>query len=137
MEIKILVVDDETGITNSLVRYFSLMGYDVAETNDPQEALEMIYRDNYMIVISDIMMPGMSGTELLVKVKQYNGMIQVIMMTGVVTIENVLKCLRHGANECFLKPLDDLDAVKSSVDEAIDKLNKWESLIKNMVKRKG
>jgi len=136
METKILVVDDEDGITSSLVRYFSLMGYDVSSANRAETALEMIYRENYMVVISDIMMPGMSGTELLVRVKQYNGMIQVIMMTGVVTIENVLKCLRHGANECFLKPLDDLESMKKAVDEAIDKLNKWERLIKTMVHRK-
>ncbi|MDH5477044.1 MAG: response regulator [Nitrospinota bacterium] len=136
METKILVVDDEVGITNSLVRYFSLMGYDVVASNHPEEALEMIYKDNYMVVISDIMMPGMSGTELLLEIKRYNGMIQVIMMTGVVTIENVLMCLRDGANECFLKPLDDLESVKKAVDEAIEKLNKWERLIKTMVKRK-
>jgi DNA-binding NtrC family response regulator len=136
METKILVVDDEDGITSSLVRYFSLMGYDVASANRADVALEMIYKENYMVVISDIMMPGMSGTDLLVRVKQYNGMIQVIMMTGVVTIENVLKCLRHGANECFLKPLDDLESIKKAVDEAIDKLNKWERLIKTMVRRK-
>ncbi len=137
MEAKILIVDDEIGITDSLTRYFRLMGYNVDSSNDPQEALNLVLKENYMIVISDIMMPGMSGIELLKKIKKYNGMIQVIMMTGVVTIENVLSCLGAGANECMLKPLDNLEKIKCAVDEAIAKLTRWEELIKTMIKRKA
>ena len=136
MEPKILIVDDEDGITNSLVRYFRLHDYKVDGVNSPVKALEMIHNENYMIVISDIMMPEMSGIEMLRRIKDFNGMIQVIMMTGVVTIENVLACLRNGANECYLKPLEDLTVMKSAVDEAILRLTKWESLIKQMINRK-
>jgi DNA-binding NtrC family response regulator len=133
---KILIVDDEDGITNSLVRYFRLLDYKVDGVNSPIKALEMIHNENYMIVVSDIMMPEMSGIEMLGKIKSFNGMIQVIMMTGVVTIENVLACLRNGANDCYLKPLDDLTIMKAAVDEAIARLAKWEGMIKQMVGRK-
>lgn len=136
MDVKLLIVDDETGITDSLSRYFRLMDYNVTVSNDPVKAMDMICQENYMVVISDIMMPEMSGIELLKKIKKYNGMIQVIMMTGVITIDNVLACLSNGANECFLKPLDDLEVIKQAVDDAISKLNRWEGLIKNMVSRK-
>ncbi|VAX15129.1 hypothetical protein MNBD_NITROSPINAE03-779 [hydrothermal vent metagenome] len=136
MDVKLLIVDDEKGITDSLGRYFKLMDYDVAISNNPVKALDMICQDNYMVVISDIMMPGMSGIELLQEIKKYNGMIQVIMMTGVITIDNVLACLSNGANECFLKPLDDLGVIKQAVDDSVTKLSKWELLIKSMVSRK-
>lgn len=136
METKILIVDDEEGITNSLVRYFRMHDYNVDGVNSPVKALEMIHNENYMIVISDIMMPEMSGIEMLRRIKDFNGMIQVIMMTGVVTIENVLSCLRYGANDCYLKPLDDLSVIKDAVDSASSKLNKWENLIKQMIHRK-
>jgi DNA-binding NtrC family response regulator len=136
MEPKILIVDDEEGITNSLVRYFRMLEYKVDGVNSPVKALEMIHNENYMIVISDIMMPEMSGIEMLGRIKDFNGMIQVIMMTGVVTIENVLACLRNGANDCYLKPLDDLTVMKGAVDEAIMRLGKWESMIKQMINRK-
>lgn len=136
MHFKILIVDDETGITESLAKYFRMLDYDVTTSNNPEEAMRMITDENYMVVISDIMMPQMSGIELLKKIKKYNGMIQVIMMTGVVTIENVLACLSNGANECLLKPLDNLDTVKETVDEATAKLDRWQNLIKSMVKRK-
>jgi DNA-binding NtrC family response regulator len=136
MEPKILIVDDEEGITNSLVRYFRMLEYKADGVNSPIEALEMIHNENYMIVISDIMMPEMSGVEMLRLIKDFNGMIQVIMMTGVVTIENVLACLRNGANDCYLKPLDDLTVMKAAVDEAVMRLTKWESMIKQMIGRK-
>jgi DNA-binding NtrC family response regulator len=136
MDAKILIVDDEEGITNSLVRYFRMLDYKVDGVNSPVKALEMIHNENYMIVISDIMMPEMSGIEMLKRIKDFNGMIQVIMMTGVVTIENVLSCLRYGANDCYLKPLEDLSVIKEAVDSASFKLNKWENLIKQMIHRK-
>jgi len=136
MNIKLLIVDDESSITSSLTRYFELMDYNVKGVNSPLEALETIHRENYMVVISDIMMPEMNGIEMLKKIKKFNGMIQVIMMTGVVTIENVLSCLQNGANDCFLKPLDNLEDMKKAVDESMSKLEKWESLIKDMVHRK-
>jgi DNA-binding NtrC family response regulator len=137
MKAKILIVDDEEGITNSLVRYFRMLDYTVDGANSPIKALEMIHNQNYMIVISDIMMPEMTGIELLRRIKEFNGMIQVIMMTGVVTIENVLACLRNGANDCYLKPLADLTIMKTAVDEAADRLTKWEGLIKQMISRKS
>ncbi len=136
MEIKILIVDDEESISKSLARYFKMEDYKVESTTSPIKALEMIHKENYMIVISDIMMPEMNGVEMLKKIKEFNGMIQVIMMTGVVTIENVLGCLRNGANDIFLKPLDDLSSMKESVDGSIAKLEKWENIIKSMVRRK-
>lgn len=136
MDIRLLVVDDEENITSSLTRYFKLMDYKVDSCNSPVEALEMIQKNNYMVVISDISMPEMTGIELLQKIKEYNGMIQVIMITGVVTVENVLGGLKGGANECLLKPLDDLAVLKEAVDHSVAKLKKWEDMLKNMVSRK-
>lgn len=136
MEVKLLIVDDEQSIAESLAKYFRLHEYEVGVAHNAEEALKKIFEENYMVVVSDIMMPGMSGIELLKRIKKYNGMIQVLMMTGVVTIENVLACLRNGANECYLKPLGDLEMVRAGVDEAAGKLTRWENLIRNMVKRK-
>lgn len=137
MKYKILVVDDEESIVNALTRYLTLYDYDVIGVTTPEEALALVKKENIMVVISDIMMPHMSGIELLAAIKEFNGMVQVIMCTGVVKIENVLECLRLGANHCFLKPLDDLAQIKDAVDDATGRLARWEELIRSMVKRKG
>lgn len=137
MKYKVLVVDDEESIVNALTRYLTLYDYDVVGVTSPEEALALVRKENIMVVISDIMMPHMSGIELLAAIKEFNGMVQVIMCTGVVKIENVLECLRLGANHCFLKPLDDLSQIKDAVDDATGRLVRWEELIRSMVKRKG
>lgn len=131
-QVKILVVDDERDITSTLKRYFTFEGYDMDVINDPYSALKMIHEGNYMIVISDIAMPGMNGIELLSRIKNYNGMIQVIMITGYVTLDNILSCLRLGADDCFLKPLPDLSDLRKCVDEAIIKLDKWKRLMRDI-----
>jgi DNA-binding NtrC family response regulator len=125
----ILIVDDEKPITDTLERYFTLEGYDVRTANNPYVALRTIHRENILVVISDIAMPGMTGVELLQRIKQYNGMVQVIMITGYVTLDNILSCLRLGADDCFIKPITDLEALRRAVDEATAKLRKWHDLM--------
>jgi CheY-like chemotaxis protein len=126
---KILIVDDEKPITDTLTRYFRLEGYEVTACNSPFEALQIIHRENILIVISDIAMPGMDGVELLRRIKRYNGMIQIIMITGYVTLDNILSCLRLGADDCFIKPLGDLGQLRTAVDDALGKLRKWHNLM--------
>ena len=137
MRPKILIIDDEKTITDSLLRFLKFEGYEVDSLNDPLRALKAIEDVNYMVVICDISMPGKSGIELLGEIKEYNGMIQVIMITGFVTMENILSCLRLGASDCLFKPLD-LDALKEAVDGAEGKIAKWEKILKGLQKgRKG
>lgn len=137
MKIKILVVDDEPEITDSLVRILRIEGYEADGVTNPITALEMVKKDNYLVVISDIQMPEMRGTELLRRIKEYNGMIQVIIITGYITIDNILTCLRRGANDCFFKPLKDKDELLNAVKVATGKLERWEQIISQMVKLKA
>lgn len=135
--LKVLVVDDEQHVTDTLRRYLSFEGYDVDVANDPYSALRMVHKENYLVVITDIAMPGMSGVELLGRIKDYNGMIQVIVITGHVTIENILSCLRLGADDCFLKPLGDMDQLGQAVGEAVRKLEKWNRLMGELIHGRG
>lgn len=137
MDIKILVVDDEPEITESLVRILKMEGYDATGVTNPLVALDMVKKENYLIVVSDIQMPEMRGTELLQKIKEYNGMIQVIIITGFVTIDNILTCLRRGANDCFFKPLKSSEALLAAVAVAKEKLTRWENIIGELVKMKA
>lgn len=126
---KILIVDDEKVITDTLARYFKLEGFDTLTCNSAYEALRLIHANDILIVITDIAMPGMDGVELLRRIKQSNGMIQVIMMTGFIRTQTILTCMRLGADDCLLKPLDDLDEMTEAVRTAQKRLAKWHQLL--------
>lgn len=140
---RILVVDDEVEITDMICRHFRLLGYDIHAENDPLQVLPRLLRENILIVISDIVMPELSGVDLLKQIKQYNGLIQVIMISGYVRQEYAMDCMRRGALTLLFKPLDDLAILEQAVDEALSNLRRWEGLfeklrgLETLVKRHG
>ncbi len=139
MNINVLIVDDEVEINNTLTRFLELEDrYSIDSVTDPFEALEKVKREKIHILLSDIMMPGMSGIELLEQVKMADGLTQVIMMTAYSTIDKVVECLEKGANDYILKPFDDLEEVKIVLDITADKLTRWKQALlqskKNTIK---
>jgi DNA-binding NtrC family response regulator len=132
MKIRILVVDDEQDITDLLVRHLRFKGYDAVGENDPVKALKMVEEESFNVIISDIVMPGMDGLELLRRIKEYNGGIQVIMITGYVTMHNILTAMRRGAETVFFKPLKDLEQLEASVRQCIERINMWQEILKEL-----
>lgn len=122
----ILIVDDEINIQNSLARRYKLKGYHIETANNGRDALELLEKKPFQVVISDIKMPVLDGVELLKKIRIEYPMTRVIMMTGYVTLDNGLACLRHGADTCIFKPLEDLSEMDNAVDTALKYLEHWE-----------
>lgn len=114
-KIKILIVDDEQEIVVALEEFLRLEGYEVYSTTSSLEALEMIKKQKYHIVLADIKMPKMDGIEFLIQVKQYDALTQVIMMTGYSTMDKTMRCLEAGANDYILKPFKDLSQVADMI----------------------
>lgn len=129
MDIKILVVDDEKDITDSLERHLRLEGYEVFTVNNPLEAIDIIEKNNIRVVISDIVMQKMNGVDLLRQIKESNGTIRVIMMTGYVEMNNLISCLKYGAGDCLFKPFDNLEEVSHAVQKEVEKLDKWNEIL--------
>jgi DNA-binding NtrC family response regulator len=126
MSPRLLIVDDEPDIRNSLKRRFILNGYGVDTADGGESALAMLEQSPYQIVISDIKMPGMDGIELLRRIRSEYPMTRVIMMTGFVTLENGLSCLRHGADTCIFKPFGNLKEMDDAIRNALEFLQHWE-----------
>lgn len=133
---RILVVDDEKSIQEMLSRHFRFLGYDVVTANNGKEALEIMEKKRCDVVISDIMMPVMDGVELIRQVRKQHPMAHVIMITGYVTMENVLACMRHGADTCIYKPFTDLKELEDAVTRAIERLTHWQEKLKSLLKMK-
>ena len=126
MASRILFVDDESDIRNSLLRRYTLKGYDVATAENGEAALLLLEQEPFQVVVSDIKMPVLDGIELLHRIRDEYPMTRVIMMTGYVTLENGLSCLRHGADTCIFKPLNDLKEMDQAIETAIAYLDHWE-----------
>lgn len=107
----ILVVDDEILIANLVARWCQREGYDCDYVGSAAEALEALRTSRYELVISDVMMPGVSGLELLDRVKNEFPDVAVIMMTGVDDRETATSALRKGAFGYLIKPLDENDVL--------------------------
>ena len=107
MNARLLIVDDEAEIRDMLSRHFRYLGFQVDTACDGIEAMEKLAEARTEVIISDIVMPRMNGVELLRAVRQQYPMIHTIMITGYMTLENALGCMRHGADTCVFKPLED------------------------------
>lgn len=105
-KIKILVVDDESIIRNLLTDVLTDAGYEVKAVSTGEEALIEIRENSYSIVITDLRMPGLSGIEVIKKVKQINADICIILITAYPSIESAIEAMREGAYDYITKPFN-------------------------------
>ena len=105
---KLLVVDDNEMNRDMLSRRLSRRGHTVVMADNGQKALELIEQQSFDVVLLDIMMPGISGIEVLETIRQsYSASdLPVIMATAKADSEDVVAALKLGANDYVIKPLD-------------------------------
>ncbi|MFB6345315.1 MAG: response regulator [bacterium] len=128
MELNILLVDDEPEIVSMIERNLSVEGYELDGVTSPEIALEKIKSEDYNIVITDIKMPEIDGVELLKRIKEIDGTIQVIMITGYVEMSHLVSSLSNGAVDCIFKPLD-FDKLIEAIEHCRSKLERWEEAL--------
>ena len=111
--IKLLIVDDEKGITDALNDFFHSRGFAATAANSGEEAIEAVKAARPDIVFLDIRMKGMSGLEALKKIKEMDKKIKVIMLTVHEEKEIVERAKELGADEYITKPfrIDYLDEI--------------------------
>ena len=103
----ILVVDDEAVIRDSLKEWMISEGFLAVESAaSGAEALEILARQPYQLMLADIKMPGMDGVELLKRAREAHPELTVIMMTAYATVETAVEAMKIGAKEYFMKPFD-------------------------------
>ena len=125
MNAKILVVDDDEITLTSIAEILLTEGYFVVEASNGADALNILEQDDIDLMLLDIMMPGMSGIELLQQIKKVNPLCTVVMMTGYSSMSNVVDCLGNGAADYFVKPFRDIDSLVEAVNHAIARIARW------------
>lgn len=121
--IKLLIVDDEKGITDPLKDFFQYRGFSTRAANSGEEALVAVNKDRPDIVFLDIRMKGMSGLEALKKIKDIDKNIKVIMLTIHEEKEIVDRAKELGADEYIIKPFR-IDYLEEVVIKKVQELLK-------------
>lgn len=117
---RILIVDDDAAVRAILMRYLEDEYPFCVDTHSPFDALNKIKHERFSLVISDVMMPGMLGTELLQFIKKQDPETAVIMVTGVTDVNTAVDSLRLGAFDFVTKPFD-LPSIRHAVRRALER----------------
>jgi len=116
---KILVVDDEESMCKFMEIMLKKESYQVITSQDASTALERVKSENYDLVIADLMMPEMSGLELLSRVKSVNPDIDFIVMTAFASVDSAIEALKKGAFDYITKPFK-VDEIKIAVRKSLE-----------------
>jgi len=131
---RILVVDDERNMTEVLEIFLRNEGYSVQVADSGQEALEAMREDIFDLVITDMKMPGMSGIDLLKKIKQSNPETMVVIITAYGSTESAVQAMKSGAYDYILKPFS-MEDIRLVVKNALEtqKLRQDVSILRRQV----
>lgn len=122
MYMKILIVDDERAIRNTLKEILSDEGYDVEVAEDGLTALQMVEKEQYNVIFCDIKMPHIDGIEFLSSVQSKGIDSIVVMISGHGDIDTAVECIKKGAYDFIKKPLD-LNRILITIKNATEKVS--------------
>lgn len=129
----VLFVDDDPMAHKVMKKH--LEDWDIRFAESAKQALEIMERENILIVITDIRMPDMDGIELLREIKRTRGIVQVIIVTASEEVEDLVLAMEAGANDFLLKPLR-----KANIEEALEntmaKMVRWREMLKTLFMKK-
>jgi EAL domain-containing protein (putative c-di-GMP-specific phosphodiesterase class I) len=114
---RVLVLDDEPSLLEVFADLLDQAGYQVATATTPAKALAQLEDQTFDVVVSDIMMPGMSGVALLKEVRRRDPDLPVLLATGNPSLETAIQAVEAGAVQYLLKPLS-ADALIGAVERA-------------------
>lgn len=114
----VLVVDDEDGIRQALTRFLTRVGYRVTAAANATEALERVASEHPHAMLCDIRMPETSGVQLLPKVLAQDADLAIIMLTAIDEPRTAIECLKLGAYDYLIKPVD-LEELEVSLQHAL------------------
>ena len=119
---KILIIDDERSIRNSLKEILDDEGYDVEVAENGQQGVEMVEKEKYDVIFCDIKMPIMDGVETLAKLTAMGIDSAVVMISGHADVATAVDCIKKGAFDFIEKPLD-LNRILITIKNAKDKVH--------------
>jgi DNA-binding response OmpR family regulator len=121
MKLKLLLVDDEKDFVDTLAERLQLRGYQVLTASDGEIALQIIKNDPPHLVVLDLLMPGISGLDVLQELKTLAPQLPVILLTGRGSAPEGAEGMKLGAHDFLMKPVK-IDELIRKMEEAVKKI---------------
>jgi len=118
-DVSIVIIDDNRGILELLATGLEREGVRIITASDPEEGLEIVFREHPQIVLTDLVMPGLTGLEVLDRVVQFDPAIDVILMTAHYTSESAVEAICKGAADYLNKPVP-MALMRERIDALIE-----------------
>lgn len=115
---RLLIVEDESTLCQSLQRVFRKEGYEVDTAESAETAFKLLRSNSYHLIITDVILPGISGIELLSRYKKDNPRQKVIIMTAYASLSAAVESIKAGACDFIIKPVFH-DEMKKLVRKAL------------------
>jgi two-component system, NtrC family, response regulator len=131
----VLIIDDEEGLRTLLSRLLTLDNYKVFEASDGEEGLKILSQEEIHVIILDVKLPGISGIDLIPKIKEYDNLIEIIVLTAYGTIQDGVTAIKRGAFDYITKGDED-NKILTAVEHAMQKAN-MSQRIEHLEKRVG
>jgi DNA-binding NtrC family response regulator len=103
--LELLLIDDDAELRSDMSSYFSRQGHSVEQCESGEQGLDLLERRTFDVVVLDLMMPGMSGLDVLKELQSRNAECEVVVLTGEATVEAAVEAMKLGAREFLTKPI--------------------------------
>lgn len=139
----LLIVDDDPAIRKVFEKIAKAEKWTSMSVDNGKEAVDVMSKQAFEAAVVDVALPGLSGMHILEYAKQNNISTEIIIMTGVGSVETAVKAIKTGAYDYFTKPFDDINKITISISKAMEryhmvqKLKKLERLEQDSVSYEG
>lgn len=131
----LLHVDDDPDLLRLVSEKLGKHGYRVFSLADPHQVQRELLSRDCRVVLLDVDMPGANGLELLRKIKHHDGGVQVVILTGLVSMTTVLESMRLGAEACLFKPITDFAPLLDALEATYAKVDRWWHTLRDLSER--
>jgi two-component system response regulator PilR (NtrC family) len=115
---RLLIVEDEETLRESLKRVLTQEGYEVDSVGSSEAALTTLAEKSYALIITDIILPGGNGIQLLKKYREKNQEVKFLVITAFASIETAVEAIRAGAFDYMVKPIQHQE-IKDTIRKAL------------------
>ena len=128
MGVSLVIIDDNVGSLELLSTALAQEGLDIITSSDPEEGLDLVLNRHPQIVITDLVMPRMSGMEILERIIEFDPAIEVILITAHYSTESAVEAIRKGAADYLNKPVS-LDDLRSRITKLLDDVRRQQQTL--------